>query len=88
VSVEYAAQAFPFIEYDGTNAIEVANAIEEFRSGCSATITSQSLAQVTIEVSADEAPTDIYTILAGQRFGLSTGLQIGPADWATKWVSA
>lgn len=86
MAVEWAAQAEPFIEYDGTNSADICAAIEEFRVDSTATVASEGSGHVTIDVAFPDSPTDEYTLAEGDHFGVTSGRQAGSAEWGERYV--
>jgi hypothetical protein len=86
MTIEWAAPAWPFIEYNGTNSGEICTAIEQFIEGSSAAVTSQGCSSVSITITYAEGFTNTYAIEVGQHFGITSGHQPGPAAWAEQWA--
>ena len=83
MATEWAYPAWPFVEYDGTNSAEICAAIEEHsEEGATATVLAEGSGSVTIDVE----PGHTYTIQEGYHFGVTSGHNVSPADWAARYV--
>lgn len=91
MAIEWAVPAFPYVEYDGTNAAEIADGMRDTREanyggGWISTVVSQAAGVAVIEVGADGYATDVYTLETGVRYGLTGQPPVAAADWDTQYI--
>lgn len=84
MAIEYAIPANSYIKYDGTNAQEVWEVIQE-RMSSEVSIQSQNAQGMTLTFEGGAGQV-IIEVPANSRLGVNTLEIVSPADWATKYV--
>jgi hypothetical protein len=94
MAMEWAVKAEPFTEYDGTNALEIAEAVADFTTANSgSTVWTGSVvsegggtAVILISTTDEGFGDDERTLTQGNRLGLLSGWDVTPSDWDDKFV--